>query len=176
MLISFILPVYNAERYLSICLDSILNQGIEKDDFEIILVEDCSTDGSLQICKDYSSKYKNIFLIENDKNIGVGLTRNKGMACAKGEYIHFVDSDDYLFPNSIQKLLSLDLIKYSPDIIWFEYNSTTNNYKGQNKIIYKPILALLNDTQTLLKFLKKPISYFLLLLTKLNNIISHSSP
>ena len=137
MLISFILPVYNAERYLSICLDSILNQGIEKDDFEIILVEDCSTDGSLQICKDYSSKYKNIFLIENDKNIGVGLTRNKGMACAKGEYIHFVDSDDYLFPNSIQKLLSLDLIKYSPDIIWFEYNSTTNNYKGQNKIIYK---------------------------------------
>ena len=137
MLISFIVPVYNVERYLSTCLDSILNQGIDKDDFEIIIVEDCSTDGSLQICKDYSSKYKNIYLIENDKNIGLGLTRNKGMACARGEYIHFVDSDDYLFPNSIQELLSLDLIKHSPDIIWFEFCSTTNISKGINKIIYK---------------------------------------
>ena len=137
MLISFVVPVYNVEPYLSICLDSILNQGIDKDDFEIILVEDCSTDGSLQICKDYSSKYKNIILIENDKNIGLGLTRNKGMECARGEYIHFVDSDDYLFPNSIQELLSLDIIKHSPDIIRFECSSTTNISKGLNKIIYK---------------------------------------
>ena len=137
MLISFIVPVYNVERYLSTCLDSILNQGIDKDDFEIILVEDCSTDGSLQICKDYSCKYENIILIENGKNIGVGLTRNKGMACARGEYIHFVDSDDYLFPNSLQELLSLDLIKQSPDIIRFEYSSTTNISRGLNKITYK---------------------------------------
>ena len=77
MLISFVLPIYNVEPYLSTCLDSILNQGIDKDDFEIILVEDCSTDGSLQICKDYSCKYENIILNENSKNIGVGLTRNK---------------------------------------------------------------------------------------------------
>ena len=137
MLISFIVPVYNVERYLSACLDSILNQGIDKDDFEIIIVEDCSTDGSLQICKDYSCNYNNIILIENDKNIGLGLTRNKGMACARGEYIHFIDSDDYLFPNSIQELLSLDLIKQSPDIIRFEISSTTNISRGQNKIIYK---------------------------------------
>ena len=137
MLISFIVPVYNVERYLPTCLDSILNQGIDIDDFEIILVEDCSTDGSLQICKDYSCKYKNIFYIENDKNIGLGLTRNKGMACAKGEYVHFVDSDDFLFPNSLQELLSLDLIKQSPDIIRFEYRSTTNISRGLNKIIYK---------------------------------------
>ena len=137
MLISFIIPVYNVERYLSTCLDSILNQEIDKDEFEIILVEDCSTDGSLQICKDYSSKYKNIILIKNDKNIGLGLTRNKGMECARGEYIHFVDSDDYLFPNSIQELLSLDLIKQSPDIIKFEYRLTTNISREQNKIIFK---------------------------------------
>ena len=137
MLISFIVPVYNVERYLSTCLDSILNQGIDKDDFEIILVEDCSTDGSLQICKYYSCKYENIFLIENDKNIGLGLTRNKGMACAKGEYIHFVDSDDYLFPNSLQELLSLDIIKQSPEIIRFEFCRTTNISKGLNEIIYK---------------------------------------
>lgn len=137
MLISFIVPVYNVERYLSICLDSILNQGIDQDDFEIILVEDCSTDGSLQICKDYSCKYKNIILIENDKNIGLGLTRNKGMDHARGEYIHFVDSDDYLIPNSIQELLSLDIIKQSPDIIKFEYVSTTNISRGQNRIIFK---------------------------------------
>lgn len=137
MLISFIVPVYNVERYLSTCLDSILNQGLDKDDFEIILVEDCSTDDSLQICKDYSCKYSNIILIENDKNIGLGLTRNKGMVCARGEYIHFVDSDDFLFPNSLKKLLSLDIIKQSPDMIRFECSSTTNISKEQYKIIYK---------------------------------------
>ena len=137
MLISFIVPVYNVERYLPTCLDSIINRELDKDDFEIIIVEDCSTDGSLQICKDYSSKYKNIFLIENDKNIGLGLTRNKGMACAKGEYVHFVDSDDYLFPNSIQKLLSLDIIQYSPDIVRFGYSSKTNISYGENKITFK---------------------------------------
>ena len=137
MLISFILPIYNVEPYLSTCLDSILNQGIDKDDFEIILVEDCSTDGSLQICKDYSCKYKNIILIENNKNIGRGLTRNKGIACARGEYIHFVDSDDYLFPNSIQELLSIDIIKQSPDIIRFESRSTTDISKGINNVIFK---------------------------------------
>lgn len=137
MLISFIVPVYNVERYLSTCLDSILNQGLDKDDFEIILVEDCSTDGSLQICKDYSCKYENIILIENDKNIGLGLTRNKGMAYAKGEYVHFVDSDDYLYPNSIQKLLSLDIIRYSPDIVRFRYSSKTNISYGENKITFK---------------------------------------
>ena len=136
MLISFVVPVYNVEPYLSACLDSILNQGLDKDEYEIIIVEDCSTDGSLQICKDYSRKYENIILIENDKNIGLGLTRNKGMECAKGEYIHFVDSDDYLFPNSIQELLSLDIIQHSPDIIKFKYCRTTNVSKGVNKIIY----------------------------------------
>lgn len=137
MLISFVVPVYNVERYLPTCLDSILNQGLDKDDFEIILVEDCSTDGSLQICKDYSCRYENIILIENDKNIGIGLTRNKGMACARGEYIHFVDSDDYLYPNSLQELLSLDIIKHSPDMIRFEFGGTTNISQVINKIIYK---------------------------------------
>lgn len=136
MLISFIVPVYNVERYLPTCLDSILNQGIESDDYEIILVEDKSTDCSLQICRDYCARYKNITLIENEKNIGPGLSRNKGIDASKGAYLHFVDSDDLLLSNSLYNLLSLDIISQNPDIIRFE-SSRNNNYDSTyNRIIY----------------------------------------
>ena len=137
MLVSFIVPVYNVEKYLSICLDSILNQGLEAEDFDIILVEDCSTDNSLRICKDYCSKYKNITLIENEKNIGQGLSRNKGMSAATGEYIHFVDSDDFLFQSSLCNLLSLNIIAQSPDVIRFECRDKTDYPRIPNKIVYQ---------------------------------------
>lgn len=137
MLISFIIPVYNVEHYLSTCLDSILCQGLDTDDFEIILVDDRSNDGSLLICRDYSSKYKNITLLENDKNLGPGLTRNKGMSLARGEYIHFIDSDDYLFPDSISALLALNIITKSPDIICFNSSDSVSYPKHHNQIIYE---------------------------------------
>lgn len=136
MLVSFIIPVYNVERYLPICLDSILTQGLDLDSFEIILVEDCSTDGSLQICRDYCSKYKNISLLENEKNLGLGLTRNRGMTIARGDYIHFIDSDDYLFPDSIRALLSLNITTKSPDIIRFESSDEEDCSRHYNKVIY----------------------------------------
>lgn len=137
MLVSFIIPVYNVERYLPTCLDSILSQGLEPEDFEIILVEDRSTDGSLSICREYCSNYKNITLIENEKNIGLGLARNKGMSNARGEYVHFVDSDDFLFQGSILDLLSLNIISSSPDIIRFESSKNENCSRALNKLTYE---------------------------------------
>lgn len=100
--VSVIIPVYNVEAYLKRCLDSVCNQTLK--DIEIILIDDCSTDGSLEILKDYASKDERIKLITLTKNQGVSIARNKGLEIAKGEYIGFVDSDDTLDLNFYEEL------------------------------------------------------------------------
>lgn len=91
--ISVIIPVYNAEKYLDRCIDSIINQTYKN--IEIILVNDGSKDNSLNICKKYQKLDKRIKLI-NKKNEGVSIARNKGIEIATGEYLYFCDADDYL--------------------------------------------------------------------------------
>lgn len=103
MTISIIIPIYNAELYLRQCIDSILSQSIS--DYEIILINDGSTDNSLSICKQYAEIHKNISIL-NEKNEGVSASRNKGLNVAKGEWIIFIDADDYLMPNALQTLYS----------------------------------------------------------------------
>ena len=92
-LVSIIIPVYNAERTLCKCLDSILAQDFNN--CEIILVNDGSKDSSLEICKEYESKHQNISVI-NQNNAGVSSARNAGLDVAKGDWITFIDSDDYI--------------------------------------------------------------------------------
>ena len=91
--ISVIVPIYNAENFLERCIDSLLAQTIE--DFELILVNDGSTDSSKRICERYKSKDKRIILI-NQQNSGPSASRNSGLNIAKGEFICFVDADDYV--------------------------------------------------------------------------------
>ena len=91
--VSIIVPVYNVENYLEQCLDSILNQSLKE--IEVILVNDGSTDRSGAICDDYSKKDKRIKVFHT-KNRGLSAARNKGLELASGEYIGFVDSDDYI--------------------------------------------------------------------------------
>lgn len=99
--ISIIVPIYNVERYLRDCIDSILNQTYAN--LEIILVNDGSTDTSLDICKEYAVKNKNIKIVDK-KNGGLSDARNAGLEKATGKYIMFVDSDDFLTPNSCELL------------------------------------------------------------------------
>jgi glycosyltransferase involved in cell wall biosynthesis len=87
--ISILIPLYNQELLIKKCLDSIPN----REDIEIIVVDDCSTDNSYEVV----STYSNISLFKNEKNLGIGLTRNKLLDKAEGEYIFFLDSDDYLY-------------------------------------------------------------------------------
>lgn len=101
--LSFIVPVYNAESYLPECLDSLLNQNIPHEDYEIICVNDGSKDGSLAVLEDYQRRYSNIRILSKE-NGGVAAARNTGMAAAKGEYIWFVDSDDFLKENVLGRL------------------------------------------------------------------------
>ena len=99
--ISFIVPIYNVEKYLVRCIESIIMQKLEN--IEIILVDDGSPDNCPSICDKYSEKYKFIKTIHK-KNEGLGYARNSGLEISKGKYIYFVDSDDYLVPDSIIKL------------------------------------------------------------------------
>lgn len=100
-LISIITPVYNTEKYLSECLDSIFSQTIK--DFELICVDDGSTDNSLNILNNYQNKHKNLKII-SQKNGGPGVARNTGIDNALGKYICFWDSDDIFEPDALEKM------------------------------------------------------------------------
>ena len=110
--VSVVIPVYNVERYLSKCLDSVINQTME--DIEIICVNDGSTDNSLKILKEYAEKDNRIRIIDQ-KNKGLGAARNVGVSYSCSEYIMFLDSDDYLIENAVG-LLYRNIIKNKTDI------------------------------------------------------------
>lgn len=102
MNISIIVPVYNVEKYLNRCLDSIINQSFN--DFELILINDGSTDKSGIICDKYAQIDKRVRVIHK-KNEGVSLTRNLGISIAKGDYITFIDSDDWIEQDFLKKAI-----------------------------------------------------------------------
>lgn len=110
--ISVIVPIYNVEKYLRRCIDSIINQTYRN--LEIILVNDGSLDGSLDICKRYEKLDSRIKLI-NKKNGGLSSARNEGLKIATGDYISFIDSDDWINEDMYESLLS-NAIKYNADI------------------------------------------------------------
>ncbi|SFI09625.1 glycosyltransferase [Halpernia frigidisoli] len=123
-ILSVIVPVYNVEKYLRKCLDSILNQTFSN--LEIILVNDGSTDSSPEICEDYAKNDSRIKLI-HQKNAGVSVARNIGIISAAGDYITFVDSDDWLEPDIYEKMFSITSEKFSSDIIMCDFFKITNN-------------------------------------------------
>ena len=118
MLHSIIVPVYKVEKYLPKCIDSLLNQDLAESDYEIILVDDGSPDRCGQICDEYADKYANIRVI-HQHNGGLSAARNAGIKIARGKYIQFVDSDDYLEPNVLGMLLKrmetdqLDILRFN---------------------------------------------------------------
>ena len=113
--ISIIVPVYNAEKHLSQCLNSLLAQGIPENHYEIICINDGSKDASFSIMKEYADKHHNIIAVDKE-NEGVSATRNKGLDIARGEYIWFIDADDWVAKDflenaGIAKLSSVDRIR-----------------------------------------------------------------
>ena len=96
--VSVIIPVYNAEKYLKQCLDSVLSQKLKE--IQVICIDDGSVDGSYDILKNYALKYKNVKILQQ-ANKGAGTARNQGIKCAEGEYVCFLDADDYYYDNSV---------------------------------------------------------------------------
>lgn len=102
---SIIIPVYNGTQHgLQKCLESIWGQSLEKDTYEVICIDDCSTDGTRSWLKEQQKEHANLVVIENEKNIRQGGARNKGVRGARGKYICFIDQDDYYHKESITQV------------------------------------------------------------------------
>lgn len=130
-LVSVIVPVYNVQNYIERCIKSILDQSYKN--IELILIDDGSTDNSKNICEQFTMKDKRVCLISK-KNEGAGYARNVGIDLAKGKYIMFVDSDDYLLEYGIERAVSV-IIKENADIVRFGHCSgKDNNYSINTRI------------------------------------------
>lgn len=136
MKLSIIVPVYNVADYLPKCLDSLLAQDLSQNEYEIIVVNDGSTDNSGEIAQQYADKDANITLI-NQANQGLSGARNTGIKHAKGEYIQFVDSDDYLEKNVLGGLLR-QVEKDALDVLRFKYQNVRINNESKEYEIFKP--------------------------------------
>lgn len=123
--LSIIVPFYNVEKYLGKCVNSLLSQDISINEYEIILVNDGSTDGSLEIADSFAKRNGNVKLF-SQKNIGVGSARNKGIESADGKYLMFVDSDDYIQPNCLGSLIECMEINLL-DLLRFNYCAVNEN-------------------------------------------------
>lgn len=121
---SIIVPVYNVETYLTQCVDSILEQSINN--FEIILVNDGSTDNSANICDEYADKYTNVSVIHKS-NGGLSDARNTGLQNAIGEYIVFVDSDDYIETGALESFGKIIEESNNPDVIITRIKKVNND-------------------------------------------------
>lgn len=144
--ISVVVPVYNVEKYLKECIDSIINQTLE--DIEIICVNDGSTDSSLEILNDYAKKDSRIIVI-NKSNSGYGHTMNMGLNAATGEYVGIIESDDFADKNMFEDLYKLAK-EYDADIVkgdWYNYWSKNKFARKNNRISSAKALKLTNSKQ-----------------------------
>lgn len=138
-LISIVVPVYKVEKYLRRCIDSIISQTYTH--FELILVDDGSPDDCPSICDDYVNKYKNIFVIHKE-NYGVSAARNSGIEIAKGKFITFVDSDDYVH-ESFLEVLKTTLDANNVSLSMCSYKKVDDS--GEKTILNKNKVRVLND-------------------------------
>lgn len=141
--VSVIIPVYNQQSLIVKCLDSIP----KRDDIEIIVINDGSTDNSLKEIKNYKNFIYGPLIIETyDKNRGVSYARNRGLDIAKGEYICMIDSDDYIFPDEFNKIIEHHLL--GKDIIFY-------NMEDNNKNIYEANRRNYSQKYGMFKFTRK---------------------
>ena len=150
-LFSIIIPVYNSEKFLSQSIESILVQN--HNSTEIVLINDCSSDKSRDICEMYSNNHSFINVINSKKNYGVGISRNKGIQKAKGKYIIFVDSDDCLFKNSLRNLEKNIKNKPNPDVVIVRFEKTT--FPASNYKLINTNRDNKNDSKKLISYVKR---------------------
>ena len=129
MKVSIIVPIYNVERYLEACIESILSQTYQ--DFELILIDDGSPDQCGEMCDKYAAQDSRIKVIHKE-NQGLGMARNTGLDYATGEFVCFVDSDDWLVPNAVECWIGAQK-KYNADIVMCNYQKRNN----EKEVLYR---------------------------------------
>lgn len=166
--ITVVVPIYNVEKYLAKCIDSLVNQTLASEKFEILLIDDCSPDQSVAIAKEYLKKAKNVRLLRNNPNRGLGMTRNRGIKEARGEYVFFIDSDDYLESTALEAMLDAAK-KGNYDIVSTGFKRVSengeilkenNSYKtlGEDRIfLLQQILAHKIPSMTQARLIKKDL-------------------
>lgn len=157
MKISIIIPVYNVEKYIKRCLLSCLEeQDMTQNEYEVIVVDDCSPDNSINIIVDLASKYNNIRIVRNERNLGQASSRNVGLKEANGEYILFLDSDDWIHSNILSSMYEyasknkLDLMpfgfilshEYDKEIFHAVFNNSQEIMTGQTYCTTQRIFLL----------------------------------
>jgi glycosyltransferase involved in cell wall biosynthesis len=138
MKLSFIIPFYNGKKYIQECLDSLYEQDLKENEYEVLVVDDCSTDKeSLEVVRAYSEKHTNMRMLKNEQNMRVGASRNHGIREAKGKYIWFVDQDDKIASNSAKTLLER-MEKEQLDCLTFDFLDfdDAGNYKPHKLITH----------------------------------------
>lgn len=160
MLLSIIVPSYNVEKYIEKCIDSLVYQ--ENIEFEIIIVNDGSTDKTFNKICEIKNKYPKEITVVNQKNKGLGGARNTGLRHAKGKYITFVDSDDYLLKNTFSNLFKsinnkeFDILCYKHMNVFEETAITDLNQNNQ----YKSDIQILNNIDAQKKFFNREITSY----------------
>ena len=159
VLLTIIVPIYNVEKFLKECLDSFTDQSDKN--FDVILVNDGSTDGSENIIKDYLNRYPNLFTYIKQENKGLGGARNTGLKAAKSKYIMFFDSDDFMADKAVENI-NKTASETDTDIIFFNpviYNMASNTYEpwhdgqlmksifSKNKVINPKENPILHETE-----------------------------
>ena len=144
MKLSIVIPLYNKEKYIDRCLLSLLNQDLLPTEYEIIVIDDGSTDSGGDIVNAYAEKHANILLI-NQQNKGVSAARNKGLEIAQGEYIYFLDADDYLAANVLKDITKLSQ-EYNLDVLGFKTKATQdgNLNESTTPILQNPALSVMD--------------------------------
>lgn len=138
MFFSISIPVYNAEKYLEKCIQSVINQS--EQDFELVLVDDGSKDSSALICQKWCDKYPNKINFIKKENTGSLYTRRVCLENSKGKYLYIIDADDYLMHTDVLKLIKSNIEKFNCDLVFF--NATTNqdkyfNYPWENETVFE---------------------------------------
>ena len=162
-MISVIVPVYNVQRYLPQCIDSIIKQDYR--DIEVLLVNDASTDDSLYICEQYAKKDRRIKIIDKKQNEGVDKARFSGLDVAKGNYVTFIDSDDWLCDKGILGIMVAKAEETGADYVEMGMQRVMDKFGWIKRPSVSSALGFINQPELYEKYY---ISYFGINLLKVN--------
>ena len=152
--VSIVMPVYNVENYIERAIQSVLNQTYEN--IELIIVNDQTKDNSMDIVHKYSILDKRIKVVNKEKNEGLGFARNTGMDLAIGKYIYFIDSDDYIESNTIERCV-IEIEKNNSDIVIFGYSE---DYEENNIVTNRNVFVYEDDIMTSVEFKNRFVELF----------------
>ena len=168
MKVSIIIPAYNVERYIEKCLNSAIQQTFDHSQYEIIVINDNSSDKTLNVINKFLKKFNNLIVLKNKKTQGPGISRNKALRFSKGKYIFFLDSDDFIDLDALEVLYKKAL-QNNADVVGYNFSRIKNNKythkcrKDINKItigkkkIIKNFLYNEMDGSVIYSFIKKKV-------------------